>query len=96
MRRRGFSLNGAITHYAVLIMCKASGATLPAKTKGDYLINDETRQVLHQGCAWQHRLGERYKYLMVFKSAELQLEDSVTLDKSLQLIGQLYGDGDVL
>jgi type III restriction enzyme len=89
MERRGFSLNGAITHYPDFVVCTASGTILLVETKGDHLINDETKQKLHLGRAWQHQLGQKYKYLMVFRSAELHLEGAVTLDKALQLIGQL-------
>ena len=88
IERRGFCLNGAITHYPDFVLYTKSGTIILIETKGDHLINDETKQKLHLGRAWQHQLGQKFKYLMVFRSAELQLEGAVTLDKALRLIGQ--------
>ena len=89
IERRGFCLNGAITHYPDFVVCTKSGTIILVETKGDHLINGETKQKLHLGRAWQHQLGQKYKYLMVFRSADPQLEGAVTLDKALRLMGQL-------
>ena len=84
--RRGFCLNGAINHFPDFVVYTRRGTIILIETKGDHLINDDTKHKLHLGRAWQHQLGAKYRYLMVFKSAELELDGALTLDKTLQVV----------
>lgn len=85
--RRGFCLNGAINHYPDFIVATQRGTIVLVETKGEHLAsNDDTLQKLHLGRAWQNQLGAKFKYLMVFKSAELELDGAYTLDKALRMM----------
>ena len=48
-----------------------------AETKGDYLKNDDSRQKVKLGRAWQNAAGRRYRYHMIFRDTGALIDGAV-------------------
>ena len=86
IERKGFRLNGAFNHYPDFIVQTKSGKTLLIEAKGDYLDGDDSRAKLSLGRKWQSLAGREYRYFMVFKNKDLNLDGAYALD---QFIGMM-------
>ncbi|MGI6695564.1 MAG: hypothetical protein ACOX6O_04885 [Christensenellales bacterium] len=84
--RRGFALNGFITHYPDFILYTAQGTLILLEVKGAQLANPESQAKVNLGNAWQNKLGDRYKYLMVFDDLTPPLSGAFTLSTALNMV----------
>lgn len=87
--RQGFCINGFINHYPDFIVLTKSGKMLMIETKGDHLENSETRDKLAEGRAWQNLAGASYRYFLVFKSKDLNIEGAYQFDRFIDTLKQL-------
>ena len=81
--RRGFSLNGFITHYPDFILYTKKRTLILLEVKGTQLANPQSKAKVDLGRAWQDKLGERYKYLMVFDDLTPPVDGAFTLTTAL-------------
>lgn len=72
--RQEFCINGFANHYPDFIVMTKRGKILMIETKGDHLENRETKDKLVEGRAWQNLAGALYRYFLVFKSKDLDIE----------------------
>jgi len=89
IERKGLCLNGFINHYPDFLVMTQKGTIVLIETKGDDRDNTDSAQKLRLGRAWQHQLGQKYKYFMVFKDRKFQLEGAFKLDEFLTIIKYL-------
>lgn len=87
--RQEFCINGFINHYPDFIVMTKSGKILMIETKGDHLENRETKDKLAEGRAWQNLAGALYRYFLVFKSKELNIEGAYQFDRFIETLKQL-------
>lgn len=87
--RKGFYINGFINHYPDFIVMTEKGNIVLIETKGDYLANDDSKQKLRLGRAWQQKAGEKYRYFMVFKEKDLKIDGAYVLDEFMDVIRKL-------
>lgn len=87
--RQEFCINGFINHYPDFIVMTKSGKILMIETKGDHLENRETKDKLAEGRAWQNLAGASYRYFLVFKSKELNIEGAYQFDRFIETLKQL-------
>ena len=66
-----------------------SGKVILAETKGGYLKNDDSRDKIELGKAWQRAAGSMYRYYMVFRDEESLLPGAVSMKQFIELIKQL-------
>lgn len=59
------------------------------ETKGDHLENKETKDKLAEGRAWQNLAGASYRYFLVFKSKDLNIEGVYQFDRFIETLKQL-------
>jgi len=86
LERREFFLNGPINHYQDFIVYTKKETLLLLEVKGMQLANVDSAAKIRLGRAWQDKLGERYKYLMVFDEASAPLEGAYPLSEALNII----------
>ena len=79
--RHGFAINGYFNHYPDIMVMTQSGKIIFAETKGEHLINDDSREKIELGTAWRNAAGNRYRYYMVF-------QDEVNLPHGAVSMGQ--------
>lgn len=79
-QKESFCLNGFISHYPDFIVMTTSGRIILIETKGEYLVNDETKQKLILGKSWEALAGKKYAYYMVFKDKDFDLPGAFDLD----------------
>ena len=61
-RKQGeFCINGFINHYPDFIAMTTSGTILAIETKGEQLINEDTRDKLDLGHTWALIAGQQYR-----------------------------------
>ena len=89
IERKGYFINGFITHYPDFIVKTASGKILLIETKGDYLDGSDSRQKVRLGRAWQKTAGNEYRYFMVFESNDLHEDGAYTLDQFIPILKQM-------
>ena len=85
----GFCINGFVKHYPDFIVRTKSGKTVLIETKGDHLENQETKDKIVLGRAWEKAAGPEYKYYMVFQSKDLHLDGAYPMDKFLSIMSKL-------
>lgn len=66
-----------------------SGKVILVETKGRHLKNDDSRDKIELGKAWQHAAGSMYRYYMVFRDEENLLHGAVSMKQFLEVIRQL-------
>lgn len=84
--RKGFCLNGFINHYPDFMVMTHSGNLVLVETKGDYLDNSDSKRKLELGRAWQNATNARFKYFMVFKDRDVNLEGAYQLGEFLEVL----------
>lgn len=87
--KQEFCINGFINHYPDFIVMTKSGKILMIETKGDHLENTETKNKLAEGRAWQNLAGASYRYFLVFKSKDLNIEGAYQFDRFVETLKQL-------
>ncbi len=87
--RQEFCINGFVNHYPDFIVMTESGKILMIETKGDHLENRETKNKLAEGRAWQNLAGASYRYFLVFKSKDLNIEGAYQFDRFIETLKQL-------
>ncbi|REC45882.1 DEAD/DEAH box helicase [Chryseobacterium sp. 5_R23647] len=72
-RGKGFFINGySNNHYPDFIIYTQRGNIILLETKGDHLVNDETREKNRLGKKWAELSGNKYKYFMVFEKQAIE------------------------
>lgn len=66
-----------------------SGKVILVETKGRHLKNDDSRDKLELGKAWQHAAGSMYRYYMVFRDEEGLLPGAVNMKQFVKLVKEL-------
>lgn len=89
MSRNDFYLNGFINHYPDFMVMTQKGTFILVETKGDDRDNSDSARKLNLGRAWQHQLGQKFKYFMVFRDTQFQLEGAKQLDEFLTTLKSL-------
>ena len=89
MARRGFYINGYINHYPDILIMTEKGTVVFAETKGEHLKNDNSRQKVRLGRAWQNAAGQRFRYYMVFRDTDALPEGVVNISGFLQILRKL-------
>lgn len=87
--RQGFCINGFIHHYPDIMVMTESGKVILVETKGRHLKNDDSRDKLELGKAWQHAAGSMYRYYMVFRDEEGLLPGAVNMKQFVKLVKEL-------
>ena len=88
--RNAFCLNAFRNHYPDFIVKTHSGKILLVETKGDQLENEESREKIKLGRAWQNAAGNQtYKYYMVFQNKDLHLDGAYQFDAFLKMLKEL-------
>ncbi|KJR46482.1 hypothetical protein UF75_3147 [Desulfosporosinus sp. I2] len=89
MERRGFCLNGFINHYPDFLVMTQKGTLVLIESKGEDRDNSDSAKKVRLGRVWQHQLGQKYKYFMVFRDRQFQLEGASQLDEFMSIIKSL-------
>lgn len=90
IEKKGFCINGFINHYPDFIVMMTSGKIVMVETKGDHLENEESRQKVKLGRAWQHESGnQNYRYYMVFDNKNLNIQGAYQFEKFMEIIKKL-------
>lgn len=85
--KKEFCINGFINHYPDFIVRMKSGITILVETKGDHLVNDDSKNKIWLGNKWADLAGGNYKYFMVFQNKEV--EGAITVKQLLQYMEEL-------
>lgn len=85
--KKEFCINGFINHYPDFIVRMKSGKTILVETKGDHLVNDDSKNKIWLGNKWADLAGNNYKYFMVFQTKEV--EGAITVKQLLQYLNEL-------
>lgn len=85
--KKDFCINGFINHYPDFIVRMKSGKTILVETKGDHLVNDDSKNKIWLGNKWADLAGNNYKYFMVFQTKEV--EGAITVKQLLQYLNEL-------
>ena len=85
--KKDFCINGFINHYPDFIVRMKSGRTILVETKGDHLVNDDSKNKIWLGNKWADLAGNNYKYFMVFQTKEV--EGAITVKQLLQYLNEL-------
>ena len=89
VERRGFCINGFINHYPDIMLMTQSGKIIMVETKGEHLKNDDSREKIVLGKAWQNAAGSQYRYYMVFKEDVEPLPGALNIGAFLETIKEL-------
>jgi type III restriction enzyme len=87
--RAGFNINGYVNAYPDIIAMTTKGHILMIEPKGDHLENSESRKKISVGRTWQNRAntsGDVYRYYMVFKNKDLNIDGAVQLGRFLEIV----------
>ena len=87
--RNEFCINGFVNHYPDFIIMTKSGRIVLVETKGDYLENEETKQKIKLGRAWQNATPDAFRYYMVFQHRDLHIANSYHFDAFMDIIKEL-------
>lgn len=72
-RGKGFFINGySSNHYPDFIIYTSKNNLILLETKGDHLINHDTKEKNKLGKLWIDKAGSNYKYFMVFEKANVE------------------------
>ena len=85
--KKDFCINGYINHYPDFIVRMKSGNTILVETKGDHLVNDDSKNKIWLGNKWADLAGSDYKYFMVFQTKKM--EGTITVKQLLQYLNEL-------
>lgn len=85
--RKDFCINGFINHYPDFIVMTNKGKIVAIETKGDHLLNDDSKTKINLGNAWQNFTDDTFRYYMVFENKEV--EGAYSLDKFIEIIKEL-------
>lgn len=85
--KKEFCINGFINHYPDFIVRTKSGKTILVETKGDHLVNDDSKNKIWLGNKWADLAGNNYRYFMVFQTKEV--EGAITVKQLLQYLNEL-------
>ncbi|MBQ8046793.1 MAG: DEAD/DEAH box helicase family protein [Prevotella sp.] len=85
--KKDFCINGFINHYPDFIIRMKSGKTILVETKGDHLVNDDSKNKIWLGNKWADLAGNNYRYFMVFQTKEV--EGAITVKQLLQYLNEL-------
>ena len=85
--KKEFCINGFINHYPDFIVRMKSGKTILVETKGDHLVNDDSKNKIWLGNKWADLAGNNYRYFMVFQTKEV--EGAITVKLLLQYLNEL-------
>ena len=85
--KKEFCINGFINHYPDFIVRMKSGKTILVETKGDHLVNDDSKNKIWLGNKWADLAGNNYRYFMVFQTKEV--EGAITVKQLLQYMNEL-------
>ena len=90
IERKGFCINGPIgNHYPDFIVETNNGHIVMVETKGTHLKNEESAQKLKLGKRWADKVGDRYRYYMVFDEGDVPLEGAYEMSKFLEILQRL-------
>lgn len=84
--RTGFNINGYVNAYPDIIAMTESGRILMIEPKGDHLENEESRQKVKIGAIWQNMAGANYRYYMVFRHKDLNVQGAVHFDRFMEIV----------
>jgi type III restriction enzyme len=84
--RKGFAINGYVTAYPDIIAMTQRGKILMIEPKGDHLENAESRVKVSIGRQWQNKAGNQYRYYMVFKDKQLDIDGAVPFDRFVEIV----------
>lgn len=92
--RSGFAINGYIVDgsanaYPDIITMTTSGKILIIEPKGDYLDGENSRRKVEIGRKWQDLAGMQYRYYMVFREKQLNLEGAYHFDEFKKIVKEL-------
>lgn len=85
-KKKEFCINGFINHYPDFIVRMKSGKTILVETKGDYLVNDDSKNKIWLGNKWADLAGKDYKYFMVFQTKEV--DGAITVKQLLNYLNE--------
>jgi len=85
--KKEFFINGFINHYPDFIVSMRSGNIILVETKGDHLVNEDSKNKIWLGNKWADLAGKRYHYFMVFQTKEV--EGAITVKQLLQYLNEL-------
>jgi len=85
--KKEFCINGFINHYPDFIVSMRSGNIILVETKGDHLVNEDSKNKIWLGNKWADLAGKRYYYFMVFQTKEV--EGAITVKQLLQYLNEL-------
>ena len=85
--KKEFCINGFINHYPDFIVSMRSGNIILVETKGDHLVNEDSKNKIWLGNKWADLAGKRYHYFMVFQTKEV--EGAITVKQLLQYLNEL-------
>ena len=83
--RQGFAINGFIKHYPDILIMTKSGKLICAETKGEHLKNDDSREKIALGQAWNSHAGSQFRYYMVFMDDNDLPTGAVSMSKFLEI-----------
>jgi type III restriction enzyme len=84
--RTGFNINGYVNAYPDIIAMTENRKILMIEPKGDHLENEESRQKVKIGTAWQNMAGANYRYYMVFRHKDLKVQGAVHFDRFMEIV----------
>ncbi len=87
--RKDFRVNGYFNHYTDFMVMTKSGKLLLIEVKGDYLDEDDSKSKLELDRKWQEQAGCMFRYFMVFKDKELEMDGAYTLDKFVDIMKEI-------
>ena len=87
--RQGFCINGFINHYPDFIVMTQSGNIILVEPKGEHLKNNDSREKIELGKAWQSAAGNQYHYYMVFRDDDYLLPGAVSMSQFVELVKEL-------
>ncbi len=85
--KKDFCINGFINHYPDFVVRMKSGNTVVIETKGDHLVNDDSKNKIFLGNKWADLAGSGISYFMVFQTKEV--EGAITVKQLLQTLNEL-------
>jgi len=87
--KTGFNINGYVNAFPDIIAMTVSGKILMIEPKGDHLENTESRHKVKVGRVWQNganRAGDKYRYYMVFREKNLNIDGAVRFERFLEIV----------
>lgn len=87
IEKKGFRINGFLNHYPDFLLVTKSGKILIVESKGDNLDNSDSMRKLRLGNLWSSKVGNDYRYFMVFDNSPI--ENAHRLDELVKLIAQM-------